>query len=85
MGTVVLPIETNSPLSIDANAVLPSAVSLQGLQLITRWDLQAVQFCGGVYLQELSPSHTFNVLEPGHHQTFKKCLSILTVERMNHA
>ena len=37
-----------------------------------------------MYLQELTPCHTFNVLEPGHDLATEKRLGIETSERMNH-
>ena len=37
-----------------------------------------------MYLQELPPRHTFNVLEPGHDLATEKRLGIDTSERMDH-
>jgi hypothetical protein len=37
-----------------------------------------------MYLQELSPCHTFNVLEPGHDLATEKRLGIDTSEQMDH-
>jgi hypothetical protein len=48
VGTIVMPHETDSPLVIDSDAVLPLAVALQGFELVSRWDPQARQLSGSV-------------------------------------
>ncbi len=49
-----MPCETQTPLAVDANAVLAFAVAPQSFQLIARWNAQAVQLCGSVQLQQLA-------------------------------
>jgi hypothetical protein len=44
VGAIVMPYKTDSPLAIDADAVLTSAVALQGFELISGRDPQAGQF-----------------------------------------
>jgi hypothetical protein len=80
-----MPHETDSPLVIDADAVLPSAIAPQCFELVSRRDPQASQICRRMQLQELSPRHTFNVFEPGYDLAMEKCLRIETSERTDHA
>ncbi len=49
------PPEANSPLLIDADAVLPTAIAFQGFQLVSRWHREFSQLRGRVQLQEFSP------------------------------
>lgn len=58
VGTVRLPPETDAPLTVDPDAVLPLALSLQGLKAITRWSLQVPQRLGGLDHLEFAP-HRF--------------------------
>src|SRR6218665_1668644 len=61
-----MPYETDAPLVIDADTVLPPAVALQRFEPVPGGNPQTGPFSSGMQLQELSPCHTFNVLEPGH-------------------
>jgi hypothetical protein len=84
MRSIVFPHETDSPLVIDADAVLPSTVAFQRLKLVAWRDFQAGQFGGGMKLQELAPCHTLYVFEPGHDLAMKQRLRVGTHERMDH-
>ena len=55
VGTVPLPAETDAPLTVDPDAVLPLALSLQGLKAITRWCSQVPQCLGGLDHLEFAP------------------------------
>ena len=48
IGVAFLPAETNSPLIVDAYAVLMFPVPCQLLQAIPRWDPQIVEGFGGI-------------------------------------
>ena len=50
LGAVPLPPETDAPLSVDPDAVLPLALSLQGFEAITRRDSQVPQRLGGLII-----------------------------------
>ena len=84
VGTFALPHKTDSPLVIDAEAVLPTAVALERLKLVARWNFEAGQFGRRMQLQELAPCYTLNVLEPRHNLATKERLCLGTVERVNH-
>jgi hypothetical protein len=84
VSAVVVPNKTDSPLIVDANAVLSFSIALQGFQVIARWHSQTDQFRYGVQLQQLAPSHALDMVEPGHHLASKQSLSVGTNERMDH-
>jgi hypothetical protein len=84
MGAIIFPHETDSPLVIDADAVLPSTAAFQRLKLVAGGDFQACQFGGGMHLQELAPSHTLDVFELGHELAMKQRLRVGTLERVDH-
>jgi hypothetical protein len=84
VSAVVVPNKTDSPLIIDANAVLSFSIALQGFQVIPRWHFQTDQFSDRMQLQQLAPSHALDVVEPGHHLASKQSLSVGTNERMDH-
>src|SRR6218665_4070236 len=79
-----MPYETDAPLVIDADTVLPPAVALQRFEPVPGGNPQTGQLSSGMQLQELSPCHTFNVLEPGHTLAAEKRLGIGTTERVEH-
>jgi hypothetical protein len=60
MRAIRLPYETNSPLTVDADAVLPFAVAFQCLQTISGRHFQAAQFCGGMQLKQLATRDPFD-------------------------
>lgn len=84
VGTIVMPGKAHAPLIIDANAVLAFAVALQRLQQVARRNAKTVQFSGRVQLQQLAPSHPFNVFEPAHRLTVEQGLGVGTGERADH-
>jgi hypothetical protein len=84
VSAVVVPNKTDSPLVIDANAVLSFSIALQGFQVIAGWHSQADQFSDGMQLQQLTPSHALDIVEPGHRLASKQSLSVRTNERMDH-
>ena len=51
----IAPSETDTPLFVDANAVLPSAVAYQGLKPIAGRCLQIVKSACGIERQEFRP------------------------------
>ena len=51
MGTIRAPHKAGTPLVINADAVLALSFTLQGFELIARWNSQARQIGRGVDLQ----------------------------------
>jgi hypothetical protein len=56
--------EAHAPLIVDPDAVLPTAVALEGFELVVRRNPQARQFGGRVQLEQLVPRHPLDVLYP---------------------
>jgi hypothetical protein len=54
VSAIQFPDKTDSPLVIDANAVLAFAIRSQRLELVARWDAQAGEFRGGMKLKRLA-------------------------------
>ena len=79
------PEKANSPLVVDANAVLAPAVGLQCLQLVARWDAQAGKLGGRVDLKQLAPGDALDVAEAGNRAAVKQGLGVCARERADHA
>jgi hypothetical protein len=54
VGVAVLPAEADSPLVIDANAVLSGAVPLELFQAIARWNPKVVELLRGVHSNQFA-------------------------------
>jgi hypothetical protein len=63
-GAAVRPSEADSPLVVDANAVLSLPVSPQGLQPVSRRNPQIAEAAGNLELAELSARDCRAALEP---------------------
>jgi hypothetical protein len=85
VGTVVMPDKTDAPLVVDPDAVLPKALTLEGLELIAWWNPQTRQFGRGMQLQEFAPCQALDVPEPGHGLAVEKHFRVSTSERTDHA
>jgi len=57
VGIAIFPYKADAPLVVDANAVLPCPVVLQGLKPVARWEAQGVKARCGVQLRELTPGN----------------------------
>jgi len=65
IGITVSPDEANSPLVIDANAVLALAVASQCLKPVPRRDLQVLQHSSAMEIQQLPARDSLKAPEPG--------------------
>ena len=83
--TIRLPDKTDSPLVIDANAVLALAVRIQSFKLVARRDAQTCAFGGGTDLKQLAPGKALEIVETDYRAAVKQRLGIGTRERENHA
>lgn len=54
MSTSISPHETDTPLVVDTDAVLPSTVALELLQSVARRDSQVLDMCSGMDNLELA-------------------------------
>jgi hypothetical protein len=48
VGIAIMPSKADSPLLVDADAVLPLAISLQCFQMVTGWAVEICQHCRAV-------------------------------------
>lgn len=74
--TICLPDETNAPLVVHANAVLPRSITLQGFKLVAWRNTQTAQFTGRMQLQQFATGDTFDVLEPRHNAALEQGLGV---------
>ncbi|HZZ08802.1 MAG TPA: hypothetical protein VFE43_09685, partial [Candidatus Binataceae bacterium] len=77
------PSEADSPLVVDANAVLPRTVALKRLQAVPGNQHQIVQHFGGVEHFELSPGNSLNHAEAWTWPVVEKELSLFASEAPN--
>jgi hypothetical protein len=56
-----LPAETDAPLVVDPDTVLPGAVAHEFLQAVARWHTQVREINGGIELAELAERDALNV------------------------
>ena len=81
-----MPLETNSPLSVDADTVLPLAIAAQRFQLIERWDSQGFKNCCRVQHLEFDDNGSLYCLrQSGRKFPPKKPLGFLAFERSDHS
>ena len=85
MRSVGLPDKADSPLVVDANAVLPLAVGFQCLQLIAWWDAQAGELGSCVDLKQLASRDALDIAEAGDRTTAKQRPGVGARERADHA
>jgi len=71
VGVPVQPHKTNSPLIVDANAVLTSPIAAQSFQSIARWHTQKIQRGRSVQLLQLAQRHSSDIREPGNAVSLK--------------
>jgi hypothetical protein len=56
VGVAVAPGETDAPLVIDADAVLPCPVATQSFQPVARRRPEVIKRCGGVQHEQFDPT-----------------------------
>jgi hypothetical protein len=78
------PAEADSPLIIDANAVLAGFISTKRFEAIARGDPKVFKAPGDLQLTELAPSYGLDVHEAPHPMPFGKGLGVGTSERRDH-
>ena len=62
VGVVTDPSKADSPLIVDANAVLPTTISSELLEAICRGDEQILEGLGGIQQEQLSQRNPLKVL-----------------------
>ena len=85
-GSAVAPDEANSPLIIDANAVLASAISFETLKTIARWGRQIHELFRLMDLAQLALCHSLDVsTQPTGEPAVEQCFSIAIGEGADRA
>jgi hypothetical protein len=84
VGVSVAPHKTDTPLVVDADAVLSRAVMFQLMKPVTRRHSQIHQALGRVKHQKLSPSWLPDVRESADILIMKKPLRVRGLEGLNH-
>jgi len=80
----IKPFETDTPLVIDAYAVLTVTVSAQGLQPVTRWYKQILQRSCPVQIIQFAPRWPLKSLETPYRPIVKKRFDFFVVEALYH-
>jgi hypothetical protein len=78
------PSEANSPLIIDANAVLPMPVAFQRFKLIAWRLLEILKGSGAIQIEQFAPRRPFKGLKADNTTIIKKSGGIATSERFDH-
>jgi hypothetical protein len=60
-GLVVRPFETDTPLIVDTNAILPGTIALQFLKVIARRGKQILQIFGIIQVEQLAAGGALNI------------------------
>jgi hypothetical protein len=82
--TDISPDKADSPLIVDANAVLTFAVTFQAFKAVTRWRTQKHQGLGGIQLSELALGDSGERPEPAGALATIKRQCVFALERLDH-
>lgn len=74
------PRKANAPLIVDADAMLPSAVTFELLQAIPGRNPQEIERCSGVELSQLATRDGFNVCKSGDPPSLMQRFSIAALD-----
>jgi hypothetical protein len=80
----VLPNEAKAPLIVDANTVLATALSAEGLQAVTGWCHQIPEFGRAIQLPQFSLGNAFDATETPAGLAPKNPLRLLAAKRFDH-
>jgi hypothetical protein len=79
------PSEANPPLIVDADAVLPTPITRQLLESVSRWASQVIQNLRRIQDQQLAKRHALQLQGPPPHTlTFEDLLGIAVPEALDH-
>lgn len=76
----ILESETDSPLIVHADAMLPLAITLQSLQSVARRGAQKIQRDSGLQLRQLALGNGLNGTEAARISAFEQCLSVFAAK-----
>ena len=80
----IVPIKTNTPLIIDANAPLTLAISFERLQPVMRRDSQRIKALRGMQHLQFPHCHLGDVRKPGNALTLEQAPGIARLEGLDH-
>jgi hypothetical protein len=80
----IIPAETNSPLVIHSNAVLPFPVTLESFEPICRRNSEIIQTFGSIQHRELAKGDRDDRIEPTRLSPLPKVASLFAPEAINH-
>lgn len=78
------PYETNPPLVVNTDAVLPLAITVQSFQAVSWRRGKVPQFRSAVELQQFPPRNPLERLEPSDRQAVKQPFRIRAAEGFDH-
>ncbi len=85
MGIPIAPNKTNTPLIINANAMLPFALTMERFQTIAWWRRKVTQLRRTIQLPKLPASDGLDGLKSTTALTSMKPLGFRAAERINHS
>lgn len=80
----ISPRETDSPLVVDPNTVLPLSVTGQQFEPVSRHRCHVLQHSRVVQHSQFAPCHVLNIAESPTSLAFKELLSLLAAEGSDH-
>ena len=80
----ILELETDTPLVVNPDTVLPLAITTQGFQPVARRCSQEVQRGGGIQLRQLAFGHLLNCAEAAWIAAFEQRPGFLAGKRLDH-
>jgi hypothetical protein len=84
VGVTFFPTETDAPLVVNANAVLPPTIALQRLQVIAGRNPQIVEHSSAMEVEKLATRRTFDGTESWDRNVVEKFFCVLTPEGLDH-
>ena len=84
VNVAVSTFKANTPLNVDANAVLPLPVPLQALQPVSRQIPERLQVGRGIQDVQFSQGGSLDRLEPAHRFPAEEALGVRAAERLDH-
>lgn len=82
-GSLPCPDKAQSPLVIDAYAVLTLPGALERFKTVLWWNFQVFENCGPVELRKLPKGRTFNVDPASYSATFEQGFRVLALEALD--
>ncbi len=79
------PYKADSPLIVNANAMLTLSVTLQSFQMVSGRGLHEIQRLSSIQLRQFPLSHRQESSEPARTLALVQCQRVFALERLDHA